>query len=119
MTIRVIADRVKDMIDSGGENVYPREIENVLERHPDVIEVAVIGIPDEKWGETVRALVVLSDGATATEDQLIHFCRGHLAGFKLPRSIESVPKLPRSPTGKVLKCEFREPYWRGYDRRVS
>lgn len=114
-----IQDRVKDMIVSGGENVYPREVEDVLYQHPAVAEAAVIGVPSDQWGEAVKAIVVLREGQSATEDELIEFCRGRLAGFKRPRSVDFIDTLPRNPSGKVLKRELREPYWAGQTRRVS
>jgi acyl-CoA synthetase (AMP-forming)/AMP-acid ligase II len=114
-----IEDRVKDMIVSGGENIYPREVENILFQHPAVADAAVIGIPDAKWGETVRAIVVLKAGATVDAAALIEHCRAHLGGYKLPRSVDFVAALPRNPSGKVLKRELREPYWKGQTRRVS
>ena len=114
-----IQDRVKDMIVSGGENVYPREIEDVLFQHPAVADAAVIGVPDESWGETVKAIVVLKEGESAAADELVEYCRGKLAGFKRPRSVDFIEALPRNPSGKVLKKELREPYWKGHDRRVS
>lgn len=114
-----IQDRVKDMILSGGENVYPRVVENVLFKHPAVADAAVIGVPDEQWGETVKAVVVLRDGQSATGEEIIEFCRGHLGGFELPRSVDTIPALPRNASGKVLKRELREPYWEGQGRRVA
>jgi long-chain acyl-CoA synthetase len=105
-----LTDRIKDMIVSGGENVYPIEVEEVLAQHPDVAEVAVIGVPDERWGETVKALVVPRAGAEPGADELIAFARERLAGYKLPRSVELVAELPRTPSGKVLKRELRERY---------
>jgi acyl-CoA synthetase (AMP-forming)/AMP-acid ligase II len=114
-----IQDRVKDMIVSGGENVYPRAVEDVLFQHPAVADAAVIGVPDDQWGETVKALVVLKDGATATAEEIMDFCRGRLGGFQRPRSVDFVGVLPRNPSGKVLKRELREPYWAGHKRRVS
>jgi long-chain acyl-CoA synthetase len=105
-----LTDRVKDMIISGGENVYPIEVEEVLAQHPDVAEVAVIGVPDERWGETVKALVVTRDGRAAAPEDLIAFARERLAGYKVPRSVDFVADLPRTPTGKVLKRELRERY---------
>jgi acyl-CoA synthetase (AMP-forming)/AMP-acid ligase II len=114
-----IQDRVKDMIVSGGENVYPREVEDVLFGHPAVADAAVIGVPSERWGEEVKAVVVLRDGASATGDELVQFCRGRLGGYKCPRSVDFALALPRNPSGKVLKRELREPYWKGQTRRVS
>ncbi|MEE8311056.1 MAG: fatty acid--CoA ligase, partial [Candidatus Binatia bacterium] len=114
-----IQDRVKDMIVSGGENVYPREIEDVLFEHPGVADAAVIGIPDEKWGEAVKAVVVLKADTSATAEELIEFCSGKLAGYKRPRSVDFIEALPKNPSGKVLKRELREPYWKGVDRRVN
>jgi acyl-CoA synthetase (AMP-forming)/AMP-acid ligase II len=114
-----IQDRVKDMIVSGGENVYPREIEDVLFRHPAVADAAVIGIPDAQWGEVVKAIVVLRAGASATETELIDYARAELASFKRPRSVDFIAELPRNPSGKVLKRELREPFWRGHTRRVG
>jgi long-chain acyl-CoA synthetase len=116
-------DRVKDMIVSGGENVYPAEVENVLARHPAVADVAVIGVPDERWGEAVKAIVVLAAdspvGADEIEADLIAFARESLAGYKLPKSVDVADVLPRNPSGKLLKRELREPYWAGTDRRVG
>jgi len=114
-----IEDRVKDMIVSGGENIYPREVENVLFAHPAVADAAVIGVPDAKWGETVKAILQLKPGASATEEEIIEFCRGKLAGYKLPRSADFVATIPRNASGKVLKRELREKYWAGHTRRVS
>ncbi|HEX5946309.1 MAG TPA: long-chain-fatty-acid--CoA ligase [Acidimicrobiales bacterium] len=116
-------DRVKDMIVSGGENVYPAEVENVLARHPAVADVAVIGVPDDTWGEAVKAIVVLSpESGLAAEDierELIAFARASLAGYKLPKSVDVTDALPRNPSGKLLKRELREPYWVGVERRVG
>jgi long-chain acyl-CoA synthetase len=117
-----IHDRVKDMIVSGGENVYPAEVENVLMGHPAVADVAVIGVPDERWGETAKAIVVraASDaGAGATEQELIDFSRQYLARFKCPTSVEWIEVLPRNPSGKVLKKDLRAPYWEGRSRNVN
>jgi acyl-CoA synthetase (AMP-forming)/AMP-acid ligase II len=114
-----IQDRVKDMIVSGGENVYPRTVEDVLFQHPAVADVAVIGVPDEQWGETVKAIVVLKEDAKATAEELMEHCRGKLGGFERPRSVDFVAELPRNPTGKVLKRQLREPYWTGHKRRVA
>ena len=114
-----VQDRVKDMIVSGGENIYPRGIEDVLFQHPAVADAAVIGVPDEQWGETVKAIVVLRQGATASEEEIIDFCRGKLGGFERPRSVDFIEALPRNPSGKVLKRDLREPYWAGRRRRVA
>jgi acyl-CoA synthetase (AMP-forming)/AMP-acid ligase II len=114
-----LQDRVKDMIVSGGENVYPREVENALFEHPAVADVAVLGVPDPKWGEAVKAIVVLRAGQQADADELISFCKERLAGYKRPRSVDFVGELPRNASGKVLKKELREKYWKGHDRRVS
>jgi long-chain acyl-CoA synthetase len=112
-------DRVKDMIVTGGENVYPAEVENVLMKHPGVADVAVIGVPDERWGETVKAIVVPATGEPVAEADLVAFARGHLAAYKLPKSVDYAEVLPRNPSGKLLKRELREPYWRGVERRVG
>ena len=114
-----IRDRLKDMIVSGGENVYPRAIEEVLARHPQVAEAAVIGVPDARWGETVKAVVVVRGGALLAEDEVIAFCRQHLGGFEVPRSVDFVPELPRNAAGKVLKRVLRERYWAGRERQVA
>ena len=113
-----LMDRSKDLIISGGENIYPREIEEVLVQHPAVGEVAVIGVPDEEWGEAVKAVVVLAPGRRATAGELIDFCRGHLASYKKPRSVDFVDEIPKNNYGKIVKNELREPYWRGRKRRV-
>ncbi len=115
-------DRIKDMIVSGGENVYPAEVENALLAHPDVSDAAVIGVPDERWGETVKAIVVrvaadVSDEALA--EDIIRFCRERLAHFKCPTSVDFVETLPRNPSGKILKRELRVPYWADRDRRIG
>jgi len=106
------------MIISGGENIYSREVEEVLYTHPAVADAAVIGVPDKNWGETVKAFVVLRDGMKVTEEEIINFTRKQLAGFKRPRSIEFLESLPRNLSGKVLKKELREPFWEGHDRAV-
>lgn len=113
-----IVDRAKDMIISGGYNIYAREVEEVLYSHPAVQEAAVIGVPDDNWGEAVKAIVVLKTGNQATEDQLIDHCRKHLASYKKPKSIEFMSELPKSGIGKILKQSLKEKYWQGYDRRV-
>jgi len=114
-----LKDRLKDMIVSGGENVYPVEIEAVLMSHPEILECAVIGVPDAKWGETVKAVVVRRAGASLTEDALIAWSRDKLAGFKRPRTVDFIEALPRNASGKLLKRTLREPYWAGYARRVN
>jgi acyl-CoA synthetase (AMP-forming)/AMP-acid ligase II len=114
-----IHDRVKDMIISGGENVYPAEVENALYSHPKVADVAVIGIPDEKWGEAVKACVVVKPGEELTEAELIAHARQHIAGYKCPKSVDFIPALPRNPSGKILRRELRAPYWVGKDRAVN
>ena len=115
----VIADRKKDVIITGGENVSSIEVEDCLFQHPAVLETAVIGVPDEKWGETIKALVVLRPGQAATERELIDFCRSRMAHFKCPTSVELRDSLSRTATGKLQKFKLREPYWVGRDRRVS
>jgi acyl-CoA synthetase (AMP-forming)/AMP-acid ligase II len=114
-----LVDRAKDLVISGGENVYPVEVENVLAAHPQLAEVAVIGVPHERWGETVKAIVVPRPGAEVSQEEVIGFVRQRLAGFKCPTSIDIAATLPRTATGKVLKHLLREPYWRGYDRRIN
>jgi acyl-CoA synthetase (AMP-forming)/AMP-acid ligase II len=115
----VISDRKKDVIITGGENVSSIEVEDCLFQHPAVAEAAVIGVPDEKWGETIKALVVLKPGASAGERDLIEFCRSRLAHFKCPTSVEIRPALARTATGKLQKFRLREPYWQGRERRVN
>jgi long-chain acyl-CoA synthetase len=112
-------DRVKDMIVSGGENVYPAEVENALMAHPEVADVGVVGVPDERWGEAVHAVVVRAEGSSVTPEALIAFARERLAGFKCPKSISFADALPRNPSGKILKRELREPYWAGKERRIN
>jgi fatty-acyl-CoA synthase len=115
----VISDRKKDVIISGGENVSSLEVEDCLYQHPAVAEAAVIGVPDPKWGETVKALVVLRAGNQASEADLIEHCRGRLAHFKCPTSVELRDVLPRTATGKLQKFKLREPFWAGFDRQVN
>jgi len=114
-----LKDRIKDTIVSGGENVYPAEVEAVLMGHPEVLECAVIGVPDPKWGETVKAVVVRRAGAKFTEGSLLEWTRDKLAGFKRPRSVDFIDTLPRNASGKLLKRTLREPYWQGYARRIN
>jgi len=113
-----ITDRKKDMIISGGENIYPREVEDVLFSHEAVHSAAVIGIPDKRWGEQVHAIVVLHPDSTIQEMDLLVYARDNLAGYKVPKSVEFVEELPVNATGKVLKKILREPYWEGHQRQV-
>ncbi len=113
-----IVDRKKDMIISGGYNVYPREVEEVLYRHPAVAECAVIGVPDREWGERVTAVVAFKPDRAASPKELTEHCRGLLASYKLPRAVELVDELPKSPAGKILKKKLREPHWRDRERQV-
>ncbi len=115
----VISDRKKDVIITGGENVSSVEVEDCLYQHPAVAEVAVIGVPDDKWGETIKALVVRRPGAEVDEEELVAFCRGRMAHFKCPTSVEWRDSLPRTATGKLQKFKLRDDFWRGYDRRVN
>jgi acyl-CoA synthetase (AMP-forming)/AMP-acid ligase II len=113
-----ITDRIKDLIISGGENIYPAEIERVLAEHPSIQDVAVIGVPDERWGEVPKAVVVLRAGASIDPNEVVAWCRERIAGFKCPKTIDVVDALPRNPTGKVLKKDLRKPYWEGRERQV-
>jgi acyl-CoA synthetase (AMP-forming)/AMP-acid ligase II len=114
-----ICDRIKDTIIVAGENVYPAEVENVLTKHDAVIEAAVIGIPDERWGEAVHACVVLTPGAQASGRELMVFCRNRLAGFKIPTSYDYIDRLPRNASGKILRRELRDGYWQGRARKIN
>ncbi|MFJ8861810.1 long-chain fatty acid--CoA ligase [Streptomyces sp. NPDC102451] len=114
-----LVDRMKDMIVSGGENVYSAEVENALAKHPSVAACAVIGVPDRQWGERVHAVIILKPGATAREEEIRDHCRKLIAGYKAPRSCEFVDALPLSPAGKILKRELRKPYWDGVERSVN
>jgi acyl-CoA synthetase (AMP-forming)/AMP-acid ligase II len=114
-----ITDRLKDVIVSGGENVYSREVEDALSEHPGVLEVAVIGIPSARWGEAVHGVVVPRPGARLDPDELLASCRGRLAGYKLPKSVEVVDDLPKNASGKILKREIRDAYWRETERAVG
>jgi len=114
-----IVDRKKDVIISGGENISSPEVEDALYKHPAVLECAVIGVPSDKWGETPKALIVLREGHSATEDEVLAFTREHLAHFKCPTSVEFVESLPRTATGKLQKFVIREAYWKGVERRVG
>jgi long-chain acyl-CoA synthetase len=114
-----VCDRIKDMIISAGENIYPAEIENVIRTHPGVADAAVIGIPDELWGEAVKAVIVPRENQTIPATDIIRYTRAHLAEFKIPKSVEFVPQLPRNAAGKILKSRLREPYWQARDRSVN
>jgi acyl-CoA synthetase (AMP-forming)/AMP-acid ligase II len=112
-------DRIKDMIVSGGENIYPAEVENALMQHPALADGAVIGVPDEQWGEAVKACVVLKPGVEASAAEIIEFMRQRIAHFKCPKSVDFLAAIPRNPTGKILKRVLREPYWKGRERRIN
>ena len=114
-----ICDRKKDMIISGGVNIYPAEIEAALEHHPDIVDVAVFGIPNEQWGEAVHAEIVLRRGAALDVEHVIAYGRAHLASYKVPRSVKFIEEIPRTGTGKILKREMRKPYWEGRTSRVG
>jgi acyl-CoA synthetase (AMP-forming)/AMP-acid ligase II len=114
-----IADRKKDVIITGGENVSSIEVEDAIFSHPDVAEVAVIGVPSEKWGETIKALVVKAEGSDLTEEELIHYVKGRVAHYKAPTSVEFRDVLARTATGKLQKFKLRQPYWEGRDRQVN
>lgn len=114
-----VQDRIKDMIVSGGENVYPAEVESALFGMEGIADVAVIGVPDDKWGEAVKACVVRKPGSNITQEQIIAFARERIAGYKVPKSVDFIDVLPRNPSGKILKRELRAPYWAGRDRQVN
>lgn len=114
-----LTDRLKDVIISGGENVYPTEVENVIASHPAIAEVAVIGVPSDRWGETVKAIVVVKPDHEASAGDVIDFCKQRLAGYKCPTSVDFADALPRNPTGKLLKATLRERYWEGRERRIA
>lgn len=113
-----LVDRKNDMMITGGENVFPSEVEEVLSRHPAIFEVAVIGAPDEKWGDAIKAVVVLKPGIKASPEEIIQFCRGKLAGYKIPKSVDFVPELPKTPTGKILRRLVRKHYWKDFDVKI-
>jgi acyl-CoA synthetase (AMP-forming)/AMP-acid ligase II len=113
-----IVDRKTDMVISGGVNIYPAEIEEVIYEHDAVLDVAVIGVPNDEWGEELKAVVQLKPGARASADDIIDFCRERLADYKRPRTVDFVAEVPRNPSGKLLKREIRAPYWEGRERRV-
>jgi acyl-CoA synthetase (AMP-forming)/AMP-acid ligase II len=106
------------MIISGGENIYPAEVEEVLYSHPEVLEAAVIGIPDTKWGESVKAVLALKPGKRLSEEEVIEFCKTKLASYKKPKSVEFVDALPKSAAGKILKTVIREKYWADRERKI-
>jgi long-chain acyl-CoA synthetase len=114
-----IQDRIKDMIITGGENVYPAEVENALYGHPDIADVAVIGVPDDRWGEAVKAVVVRRPGSGIDADGVIAWAREKIAGFKCPKSVDFIDALPRNPSGKILRRDLRTPYWEGRERQVN
>ncbi len=105
-----IVDRKKDMIITGGENVYSVEVENILYTHPSVLEAAVIGVADPKWGEAVKAVVVLKSGETATEEEIIQYCKHHIARYKAPKSVDFISELPKTGSGKIFKKGLKERY---------
>lgn len=113
-----ITDRKKDMIISGGFNVYPSEVEQVIWSHPAVQDCAVIGVPDEKWGEAVKAVIELNPGQTVTAEEIIDLCKNKLGSVMAPKTVDVIASLPRSTVGKVLKKELREQYWQNSDRKV-
>ena len=112
-----IVDRKKDMILSGGENIFSTEVENVLYMHPKILEAAVFGVPDETWGEAVKAAVVLKPHETGTQEEIVKFCKIHLASYKAPKSIDFIEALPKTGSGKIFKKGLRDPFWKG-KRRV-
>jgi fatty-acyl-CoA synthase len=114
-----IHDRIKDMIVSGGENVYPAEVEIVLADCPGVAEAAVIGVPDKQWGEAVKAVVVKKNDSVINSNDIITYTREHIADFKCPKSVDFVDSIPRNPAGKILKKALRGPYWAAQNRKIS
>ena len=114
-----IHDRIKEMIITGGENVYPAEVENELMHHPSIADAAVIGIPDKAWGEAIKAVVVLVPEARLDEVEIVSFLRERIAGYKIPKSFDLIDELPRNPSGKILRRLLREPYWKDQNRQVS
>ncbi|MGH3936140.1 MAG: class I adenylate-forming enzyme family protein, partial [Pseudonocardiaceae bacterium] len=114
-----IIDRQKDVIITGGENVSSIEVEDCVFSHPAVADVAVIGVPSERWGETIKALVVVADGEQITPDEIIRYCKERLAGYKAPTSVEFREAIPRTATGKIQKFKLREEYWQGRERQVN
>ena len=114
-----LQSRVKDMIVSGGENIYSAEIENILYEYEKISDAAVIGVPDDQWGEAVKAIVVKSEGKEVTEQEVIGFLRSKIAGYKLPKSVDFLTEIPRNASGKILKYKLREPYWKGYSKQIN
>jgi acyl-CoA synthetase (AMP-forming)/AMP-acid ligase II len=114
-----IHDRIKDMVVTGGENVYPAEVESIIFSHPAVADVAVIGVPDDRWGEAVKAVVVKKPDAAVTAEEIISFARERVAHYKAPKSVDFIDALPRNPSGKILKRQLRERYWKGRARQVN
>jgi acyl-CoA synthetase (AMP-forming)/AMP-acid ligase II len=114
-----LKDRIKDMVVSGGENIYPVEVENALAHHEAIVDVAVIGIPDEKFGEALLAFVVLKPGSELALEEMVEFCRDRIAGYKIPRQLEIIAEMPRNPSGKILKKELRKPYWESANRNIG
>lgn len=113
-----LVDRTSDMIVSGGYNVYPREVEDALAAHPAVREVVVVGLPDDKWGESVAAFVALRAGASAEEVELIAFARERVASYKVPKQVRFIDEVPKSPVGKLLRRAVRDPFWQGRERKI-
>jgi acyl-CoA synthetase (AMP-forming)/AMP-acid ligase II len=114
-----LVDRKADMIVTGGENVYPKEVEDVLYRHPAVAMAAVVSAPDEKWGERVQAAVVLKPGQTATAEELIVQCKKHLAGYKCPKAVDFWEQLPTTPVGKIIRKDVKKKFWEGHERSIG
>lgn len=114
-----LVDRKSDMIISGGFNIYPAEVEKTLDSHPAVLETAVVSFPDPKWGESVKAVVVLNPGMSASEQDIISHCKNILAHFKAPKSVDFVDALPKSPVGKTLRRVIKDKYWQGKDRKIN
>ena len=114
-----LVDRKADMIVTGGENVYPKETEDVLYRHPAVAMAAVVSAPDEKWGERVQAVVMLKTGVSADEQELIAHCKAHLAGYKCPKAVEFWESIPTTPVGKILRKDVKKTFWQGHDRTIG
>lgn len=114
-----LKDRMKDMVVSGGENIYPVEVENALAKHDAIADVAVIGVPDEKFGEALLAFAVLNKDSSLDLNEMVEFCRDKIAGYKIPRQLQIVDELPRNPSGKILKKILRQPYWESTERGIG